>query len=189
MLRVYRHYMPRLLFITVAVDLAVIGLVMLSSQWLGFPSGEGALGPKMVIVIGANLLAFYMSDLYKLDFQVRRVEIASRLLVALCVSPRQLRRSAMLCHVRSRRLAFTYTFGVAALVLLAWRLAWLNVAARRQLRHRVLVLGVGPAVSVLPELQFSPTRPFTVLGFVDDAPDAQDRVPAGFISWARRRTF
>jgi len=42
------------------------------------------------------------------------------------------------------------------------------------------VLGVGPAAAVLPELQFSSTRPFTILGFLDDAPDAGDRVPAGF---------
>src|SRR5262245_47047365 len=83
MLRIYRHYMPALLFITAAVDLAVIGFAMLSSQWFGFPKGEGAMWLKMAVVFGANLLAFYMFDLYKLDFQVRRVEIVSRLLVAL----------------------------------------------------------------------------------------------------------
>jgi sugar transferase (PEP-CTERM system associated) len=43
----------------------------------------------------------------------------------------------------------------------------------------VLVLGVAKSVELLPELQFSGTRPFTILGFLDDAPDAGDRVPPG----------
>ena len=74
----------------------------------------------------------------------------------------------------------SHTFGVVALGLLATRLAWFTVGENRKLRHRVLVLGVGPSASVLPELQFSRTRPYTIIGFLDDAPDAADRVPTGF---------
>jgi sugar transferase (PEP-CTERM system associated) len=82
--------------------------------------------------------------------------------------------------LRFGRLAFIHTFGLVTLGVIVSRLAWLARGAKRRLRHRVLVLGVGPAAAVLPELQYSGTRPFTILGFLDDAPDAGDRVPAGF---------
>ena len=181
MLRISRHYMPALLFITVAADLSVIAIALLSAQGIGFPNGEGALWPKVAIVACASLLALYLADLYKLDFRIRRVELASRLLVALIASTTTTAAIGYALPILSLgRFAFTYTFGVIALGLLAWRLVWLDRGAKRQLRHRVLVLGVGPAASVLPELQFSPTRPFTIVGFLDDAPDAADRVPAGF---------
>jgi sugar transferase (PEP-CTERM system associated) len=181
MLRISRHYMPALLFVTVAADLSVIAIALLSSQWIGFPNGEGALWRKAALLAGANLLALSLADLYKLDFRIRRVELLSRLLVALIVSMTITAAVGYVLPVLSLgRLAFTYAFGVIALGLLSWRLVWLNLGAKRQLRHRVLVLGVGPAASVLPELQFSPTRPFTIVGFLDDAPDAADRVPVGF---------
>jgi sugar transferase (PEP-CTERM system associated) len=181
MLRISRHYMPALLFVTVAADLSVIAIALLSAQWIGFPNGEGALWRKLALVAGANLLALSLADLYKLDFRIRRVELLSRLLVALIASMTITAAVGYVLPVLSLgRLAFTYAFGVIALGLLSWRLVWLNLGARRPLRHRVLVLGVGPAASVLPELQFSPTRPFTIVGFLDNAPDAADRVPAGF---------
>ena len=181
MLRISRHYMPVLLFVTVAADLSVIAIALLSAQWIGFPNGEGALWRKAALVAGANLLALSLADLYKLDFRIRRVELVSRLLVALIASMTITAAVGYVLPVLSLgRLAFTYTFGVIALGLLFWRLVWLNLGAKRPLRNRVLVLGVGPAASMLPELQFSPTRPFTIVGFLDDAPDAADRVPAGF---------
>jgi Bacterial sugar transferase len=91
-----------------------------------------------------------------------------------------MRRSALPFRLSvSGAVAFIFTFGVAAVGLLAWRLAWLAFGAKR-LPYRVLVLGAGPAASVLPELQLSRARPFTIVGFVDDALDAADRVPPGF---------
>ena len=82
--------------------------------------------------------------------------------------------------VRLGRLAFIHVFGVIVLGLLGSRTAWVALGPKRRMNHRVLVLGVGRSVAALPELQFSGTRPFTILGFLDDAPDAADRVPAGF---------
>ena len=181
MLRISRHYMPALLFVTVAADLSVIALALFSAEWIGFPNGDGALWPKLAIVAGATLLALAFARLYRLNFRIRRVELASRLLVALVAATTATAAVGYASPVLSLgRFAFMYTFGALALGLLAWRLAWLGLGAKRQLRHRVLVLGVGPAAKVLPELQFSPTRPFTIVGFLDDAPDAADRIPAGF---------
>ena len=86
MLRIYRHYIPALVFVTIAVDLAVIVSAMLFAAWIGFPNGVGALWSKMVVLAAVNILALYLADLYQLDFRIRRVELASRLLVALLVS-------------------------------------------------------------------------------------------------------
>ena len=181
MLRIYRHYIPALVFVTIAADLAVIVSAMLAAAWIGFPNGVGALWSKIVVLAAVNILALYLADLYQLDFRIRRAELASRLLVALLVS---VTTSAAIGFVLPAlglgRLAFIFTYGFVALGLLASRLTWLALGPTRQLRHRVLVLGVGPAASALPELQFSRTRPFTIVGFLDDAPDAADRIPTGF---------
>ena len=181
MLRIYRHYVPALVFVMVAADLVVIALALASAQWLGYSNGEGSLWAKSSILTAVTLLALYLADLYQLDFRIRRAELASRLIIAMAVS--SVATAAVgfaIPHLGLGRLTFIHTFGVIALGCLGTRLVWLARVAKRKLHHRVLVLGVGPSASVLPELQFSPTRPFTILGFLDDAPDAADRVPAGF---------
>jgi sugar transferase (PEP-CTERM system associated) len=165
----------------VAADLVVTALALISAQSLGYSNGEGPFWPKASILAAFNLLFLYLADLYQLDSRIRRAEVASRLIIAMVAS--SISTAAIgyvLPSLGLGRLTFIHTFGVVALGCLATRLLWLARVARRKLRHRVLVLGVGPAAKVLPELQFSPTRPFTILGFLDDAPDASDGVPRGF---------
>jgi sugar transferase (PEP-CTERM system associated) len=165
----------------VAADLLVIVFAATSAQALGYWVGEGSLWPKVAVLAGVTLLALYLADLYQLDFRIRRVELTSRLLVALTVAAIMTAAIGFaLPGFRLGRLSFLHSFGIVGLGLLASRLAWLSLGPKRRLRRRVLVLGVGPAAPLLPELQFSSTRPFTILGFLDDAPDAADRVPAGF---------
>jgi sugar transferase (PEP-CTERM system associated) len=180
MLRLYRHYMPAAVFTLVAADILVVALAAASGQWLDYWMGEGPVAPKAALLGTATLLALYLADLYKLDLRLRRAELAPRLFVALAAAA--IATAAIgfaLPNFRFGRLAFLYTFGVVTTGVLASRLVWLARGSRLRLRHRVLVLGVGPATSILPELQFTGTRPFTILGFLDDAPDAADRVPAG----------
>jgi sugar transferase (PEP-CTERM system associated) len=181
MLRLYRHYVPVAVFAMVAIDLAVVGLAMASSEWLGYWLPDGALWLKASLLAAVTLLALYLADLYKLDFRIRRVELASRVFVALVAGVTITAAFGFAFpDVRLGRLAFLHIWGVISLGLLASRFAWIALAPKRRLSHRVLVLGVGPSATVLPELQFSGTRPFTILGFLEDAPDAADRVPAGF---------
>ena len=181
MLRLYRHYVPAVVFALVAADLTVIAFAMASASRLGYWIPDGALWPKAGIVAAVILLALYLADLYKLDFRIRRVELASRLFLALGAATTITAAIGFAFPVlRLGRLAFLHVIGVVALGLLASRLTWVTLGPKRRLSHRVLVLGVGPSVSALPELQFSGSRPFTVLGFLEDAPDAADRVPAGF---------
>jgi sugar transferase (PEP-CTERM system associated) len=165
----------------IATDLAILTLSVTSARQLGYWSPDGALWLKAVIVAGVTLLALYLADLYKVDFRIRWVELASRLLVALAASATMTAAIGFsVPPVRLGRLAFIHVFGVIVLGLLGSRTAWIALGPKRRMNHRVLVLGVGRSVAVLPELQFSGTRPFTILGFLEDTPDAADRVPAGF---------
>jgi sugar transferase (PEP-CTERM system associated) len=181
MLRLYRHYVPAPVLVMVAVDLGVILFAAVSAYWIGYWPGEGPQWPKVTVLAAVVLLTLYLADLYHLNLRLRRVELVTRLLVTLVAGATI---TAAIGYafptLRFGRMAFVHTFGVIGLGLLVSRLTWLNGGPKRRLRHRVLVLGVGPAAPVLPELQFSSTRPFTILGFLDDAPDAGDRVPAGF---------
>jgi sugar transferase (PEP-CTERM system associated) len=181
MLRLYRHYVPTAVFAMVAADLAVIALAVASAQQLGYWNPDGALWAKTAVVGAVTLLVLYLADLYKLDFRVRRVELASRLLIALAACATATAAIGFALPVfRLGRLAFLHVLGVVALGLLTSRLTWTALGPKRRLNHRVLVLGVGASAAALPELQFSGTRPFTILGFLEDAPDASDRVPEGF---------
>ncbi len=181
MLRLYRHYVPAAVFAMIAADLTVIALSVASAQWLGYWIPDGALWPKAGIVAATIILALYLADLYKVDFRIRRVELASRLFLALAASTTITAAIGFAFpFLRFGRLAFLHVLGVIALGSLASRLAWIARGPKRRLNHRVLVLGVGRSAAVLPELQFSGTRPFTIVGFLEDSPDAADRVPAGF---------
>jgi sugar transferase (PEP-CTERM system associated) len=180
MLRLYRHYIPAVVVAMIAVDLAVIVAAVTSATSLGYWIGDGALWPKAVTVAAVTLLALYLADLYAVDFRIRRTELASRLVFALAAAT--VTSAAVgfaIPALRLGRLAFLYVFGVISLGLLASRLTWVALGPKHRLTHRVLVLGVGPSAAVLPDLQFSGTRPFTILGFLEDAPDAADRVPRG----------
>jgi sugar transferase (PEP-CTERM system associated) len=180
MLRVYGHYVSTAVIVLVATDLLIIALGAISAAQIGYWPGDGALWPKVATLAGLTLLALYLADLYRLDPRIRRSELAFRLLLALAAAGVATAAVGFAVPpLRLGRLAFAHTFGVVTLGLLASRLGWLAGGPKRRLRHRVLVLGVGPAAPALPELQFSSNRPFTILGFLDDAPDAGDRVPAG----------
>ena len=82
--------------------------------------------------------------------------------------------------LRFGRLAFVQLLVAITVGLLGWRLTWLALRPSEPLGPRVLVLGVSPVVSLIAELCDSASQPFTIIGFVDDAPDAADRVPSGF---------
>lgn len=180
MLRLYRHYVPAAVIVLVVADLAVIAAAMMSVHQLGYWMAAGPLWLKAGALAAVTMLALYLADLYRLNLRMRRVELTSRLLAVLAVAGTITAAMGFLFPtLRFGRLAFIHTFSVVALGLLVSRLAWLSLGPKRRLRHRVLVLGVGPAAALLPELQFSSTRPFSILGFLEDAPDAGERVPAG----------
>jgi sugar transferase (PEP-CTERM system associated) len=180
-MRVYRHYVPTFVFVMVTIDLCIIVAAILSAQKLGYWTGYGPLWPKAIVAGGVTLLAVYLGDLYRMDCRIGRPELASRLLLAVVGAAMTTATVGFVLPLLGfGRAAFVHVFGFVALGLLCARLAWAAHGPKRRLKHRVLVLGVGPAIAALPELQFSGARPFTIIGFLDDAPDAADRIPRGF---------
>ena len=167
MLRLYRHYVSALVIAMVVTDLAIVTFAMGSAKLLGYWHPDGALWPKTAVLAGVILLALYLADLYKVDFRIRRVELVSRLLLAVTAGATLTAAIGFAFpNLRMGRLAFLHIFGVIALGLLGSRLTWTALGPKRRLSHRVLVLGVGRSAGVLPELQFSGARPFTILGFL-----------------------
>src|SRR5688572_7589652 len=60
MLRLYRHYVPSIVFAMIATDLAILTLSVTSARHLGYWSPDGALWLKAAIVAGVTLLALYL---------------------------------------------------------------------------------------------------------------------------------
>src|SRR5262245_4799348 len=122
MLRIYRHYVPALVFVMVAADLAVIGVALSSGRTVGNATGIGAMWPKAFVLAGVTLLALYLADLYQLDFRIRRVELTSRIVIAMLLS--SIADAAIGYAIPSLglgRLSFMHTFGVLTLGCLVTR--------------------------------------------------------------------
>src|SRR6185503_14860544 len=134
-------YVPAVVFAMVAADLGIVTFAMASAKLLGYWHPDGALWPKTVIVAAVTMLALYLADLYKVDFRIRRVELASRLLVALAASATMTAAIGFAVPpVRLGRLTFIHVFGVIVLGLLGSRTAWVALGPKRRMNHRVLVL-------------------------------------------------
>jgi sugar transferase (PEP-CTERM system associated) len=68
---------------------------------------------------------------------------------------------------------------LVAVGLLLGRLAWRAVRSHDRLQKRVLVLGLSRVAVRLVDLQRTGSRPFRVLGFLDDDAAAHDKLPPG----------
>jgi sugar transferase (PEP-CTERM system associated) len=179
MLRVFRHYIPRIAFVVIALDVSIVSAAASLAGALGSWPGGGALWPKATCLVAVVLLCLYLADLYRLERYGRR-ELAARLLLALLSAA--LITAAIGFAVpafRFGRLAFGQTFLLLTVTLGAWRSAWVTLDPGKRLRKRVLVLGVGPDAAQIVALRTTGAQPFDVLGFLDDAPEAPERMPNG----------
>jgi sugar transferase (PEP-CTERM system associated) len=179
MLRVFRHYIPRIAFVVIALDVSIVSAAASLAGALGSWPGGGALWPKATCLVAVVLLCLYLADLYRLERYGRR-ELAARLLLALLSAA--LITAAIGFAVpafRFGRLAFGQTFLLLTVALCAWRSVWVTLDPGKRLRKRVLVLGVGPDAAQIVALRTTGAQPFDVLGFLDDAPEAPDRMPNG----------
>ncbi len=117
----------------VALDLMVIVLAVASAQQLGYWNPDGALWLKAASVATVTLLVLYLADLYKLDFRIRWVELASRLVVALAaITTATAAIGFALPVLRLGRLAFLHILGVIALGLLTSRFTWIAHSPKRR---------------------------------------------------------
>jgi sugar transferase (PEP-CTERM system associated) len=180
MLRIFRHYVPATLFVLIASDVSVILLAVRLSSDLAQWMGEGSVWPKTALLTLLIVFALYLADLYNPRLQPGRGELAARLLLALV--PAALLAAALAFAVpafRFGRFAFVLICGLVIPGLFLSRTAWARIHRAEPLRERVLVMGVSRAAESILELQSTGARPFTALGFLDDSPDAHDRLPPG----------
>jgi exopolysaccharide biosynthesis polyprenyl glycosylphosphotransferase len=164
----------------VAADAAVVGLAVWAAVSLGFWPGVGQLWLKALVIAGGSLFCLHLADLYQVWRYVGRRDLVARLVPA--VLGAAVLTAALGFAVplfRFGRAAFALIFGLTFVGLLGWRLVWMAVSRTPRLRRRVLVLGLG-AAKQLADLQHTGSQPFSVLGILDDAPDAADHVPASF---------
>jgi sugar transferase (PEP-CTERM system associated) len=180
MLRIFRHYVPGTLFILMALDVSVILVAVRLSSRLSPWVGGGSVWPKTALLTLLVVFALYLADLYNPRLQPGRRELAARLL--LVVFPTTLLAAAVAFAVpafRFGRFAFVLIFGLITTGLFLSRSAWASIYLAEPLRDRVLVVGASRAAESILTLQSTGARPFIALGFVDDSPDAHDRLPAG----------
>jgi sugar transferase (PEP-CTERM system associated) len=181
MLRIFRHYVSGLALVLMAGDLLVIlgalHLPRLTGTWIG----EGPFLPKFVVLVAAELLLLHLGDLYDTRLPMGRREMLARLLTCQAVAAVVVAAAGFAVPgVRLGRAAFLQ-IGVGMTVgLVLWRIAWLGPWSHERMKVRVLVLGAGAIGKVITDLEREASRPFSVIGFLDDNPSAPETIPAGY---------
>ncbi len=180
MLRVFGHYLPAIAVVSILGDLVTLtASVLLASQSAGW-IGTGPLWPKALAVCGITVFSIYVTDLYRTDSRLNRRELVARLVVALLASALVMAALGFAVPaLRFSRSAFVQIFSAFAIGLVPWRIVLHRICLNGRLHARVLVLGLSRAAGRLVELRTTGSQPFVILGFLDDAPDAHDKLPAG----------
>ncbi|HTK92389.1 MAG TPA: TIGR03013 family XrtA/PEP-CTERM system glycosyltransferase [Verrucomicrobiae bacterium] len=178
MLRVFRHYIPHLPLILFFGDLVVLvaafHVPMLTGTWIA----EGALIPKLLLVVLLVSFTLNLGGLYDVRLATGRRELLARMLTCQTVAGLLVAAVAFaLPSLRLGRAAFLQIGAAATLGLIAWRGAWIGPFTDRRIRIRVLVLGTGAIGKVIAGLVETGARPFSIVGFLDDNPNAPETVP------------
>ena len=180
MLRIFRHYVSGLALLLLLGDAAVIvaavHLTELSTPWAGY----GSMLARLLVVGGVIVFALYLGDLYQPRAGVGGRELVARVLI--CQTSAALTVAALgfaVPPLRPARTALLWIFALTTLGLTAWRAALLGAWSQQHLTVRVLVVGTGQVGRLIASLMPTSSRPFEILGFVDDAPGAADMVPEG----------
>jgi sugar transferase (PEP-CTERM system associated) len=180
MFRIFRHYVSGLAFVVFLGDLAVILAALYitekSSLWPGYASFTAR------FIEAAIVMTFVLSlgDLYHLRQATGRRELIARVLICQAAAGMLLAAVGFAVPLlRLSRSAFLQIFILTTPGLVIWRSLLFGAWSRRRITSRVLVLGTGHVGCLIADLAPTSTRPFQIIGFVDDAPGASDLVPEG----------
>ena len=180
MLRLFRHYVPTIKLCVLVTDAAVVLLSVFTSWWTGLWMGEGSALLKGIGLTAVTLFVLSVSDLYRTDLRFTSRELSARISLALTSAAVLTAALGFAVPVlRFGRFGFLTTFAGLFGGLLVSRVAWERLRSSRRHVTRVLVVGVSRVAPSIVELEKSGAHPFLTLGFLDDAPDAPDRVPQG----------
>ncbi len=181
MLRVFRHYIPHFPLILFAGDLAVLVAAFqvpeLSETWIA----EGATLPRLVLVVVLAAFVLNLGGLYDARIHMGRRELLARLLTCQVVVGLLVAAVGFAFpSLRLGRAAFLQIGAAATVGLIAWRVTWIGPFSHRRIRVRVLVLGTGAIGKVIAGLVETGARPFSIVGFLDDNPNAPETVPTPY---------
>jgi sugar transferase (PEP-CTERM system associated) len=168
------------LLLVVGDQIAIL-LPLLAADLAGMWVGTGVLAPKVLTLAAFTTVLLYLGDLYNIRLPLGRREILARLLI--CQGAASIALAAVgfaVPTLRFGRFAFFLFTLATTLGLATWRIAWLGTRPSERMKLRVLVVGVGPVARSIAELVDNSSRPFTILGFLDDALGAADTVPEGY---------
>ncbi len=178
MLRIFRHYISGLSLALFAGDLILIAvafqLARLSGAWLG----EGSLALKAAFTSAAIIFMLHLGDLYNIRLPLGRREMMARLITSQAVAGLLIAAAGFV--LPPLRLGRGVFFGVGVGITLGlglWRLAWLGPWSHGRMKVGVLVLGTGVIGKLIAGLEATGSRPFTIIGFLDDNPNAPDTIP------------
>jgi sugar transferase (PEP-CTERM system associated) len=181
MLRVFRHYIPHLPLILFVGDLAVLVVAFHVPKLTGIWIAEGSVLPRLVLVVLLVGFVLNLGGLYDVRLAMGRRELLARLLTCQAVAGLLVAAVAFAFpSLRLGRAAFLQIGAGATLGLIAWRAAWIGPFSHRRIRIRVLVLGSGAIGKVIAGLVETGARPFSIIGFLDDNPNAPETVVAPY---------
>jgi sugar transferase (PEP-CTERM system associated) len=181
MLRIFRHYVSGLAFILFLGDVAVISaalyLTELSAVWAGY----APFAARLVEATAVIAFILYVGDLYQPRQAIGPRELVARVLI--CQGAAAMVLAALGFAVPGLRLgrsAFLETFLFTTIGLIAWRTVLLAAWSQHQMTAQVLVLGTGQVGRLIADLEPTSARPFRIIGYLDDMPEAGELVPAGY---------
>jgi sugar transferase (PEP-CTERM system associated) len=181
MLRIFRHYISGFAFVLFLGDVAVICgslyLTELASAW----GGNAPFGARLAEVTALITFILYVGDLYQPRQAIGSRELVARVLI--CQGAAAMLIAALsfaIPGLRLARSAFLQTFLLTTLGLTTWRTIFLAAWSQHQMNAKVLVLGTGQVGRLIAGLELTSARPFRIIGYLDDVPDAADMVPPGY---------
>ncbi len=182
MLRIFRHYVSGLALVLFMGDIAVIFaasyVTELSAVWPGY----GHFVFRTLEISFVITFILYLGDLYQPRQVLGRRELMARVLTYLATAAMVVAAVGFAVPpLRLSRSAFLGIFLLTTPGIMIWRAALLGAWSQQQLMLRVLVLGTGQVGRLIAGLELTSARPFRIIGFLDDAPDAADMLPDGHV--------
>ena len=181
MLRIFRHYVSGFAFILFLGDVAVVAgslyLTELAIAWGGY----APLGARLAEVTAITTFILYVGDLYQPRQAIGSRELVARVLI--CQGAAAMLIATLGFAVPGWRLgrsAFLQTFLLTTLGLTAWRTIFLATWSQHQMNANVLVLGTGQVGRLIADLEPTSARPFRIIGYLDDEPEAAEMIPPGY---------
>jgi sugar transferase (PEP-CTERM system associated) len=181
MLRIFRHYVSGLAFILFLGDVAAISAALYLTELSAVWGGYAPFAARLVEATAVIAFILYVGDLYQPRQAIGPRELVARVLICQGAAAMVLATLGFAVPgLRLGRSAFLETFLLTTIGLIAWRTVLLAAWSQHQMTAQVLVLGTGQVGRLIADLEPTSARPFRIIGYLDDMPEAGELVPSGY---------